>query len=554
MIKKLLPRGSNILSNKFLLVALIFLLLLSLLFVFINIRLGQNLYHPNGELKYQGQLKGGAPHSEGVVFNQKGEKIIEGEFHEGYLDGFGLLQDKNLTYKGHWEKNHFSGQGNLYIKENVVYQGQWELGLPHGQGELFTLDGDKIFEGNWLYGVPTEGSFLRPDGSYFSCNANEALLSQAGRRWIEQTLSTNELDHKKLFLNMIELTEKKVSNALILEPFIVQAEVDNDLKSLFYQFLQLDKNLSDKHESTLLQALEEIERIPTALLKELTRLGVNLRFVTGSISDQPEFYENMSLDSGVVSSHLSGIASPNYRLAVVRLDVDNATCVTFHEIGHLVDYFLLEDISNTEKFEDICSQEATKLFNCCSCDLSYYTDNCSEYFAESFAAFFLSRESKRKYMPNCSVEFEEIAPQTSNFFEVNVAKLSSKGYHYSPKLAAYLDEESGNIQFINENMCHDNINLYTLCTDLDWVLQLDWPYNQIADVAKARGVSAPLSEPIDENTIYMVANDKGKCYISKQVTDHPPKIECDLAKDVFPITQTNFFKRVISYFKSNISR
>ncbi|WP_350342839.1 hypothetical protein PRVXT_002105 [Proteinivorax tanatarense] len=523
-------------------VMLIALILVTLFISFINLTYKQTLYYSNGKTKYQGEMQAGLPQGEGVIFNPKGSKLVIGEFHKGDVHGFAKLKNNEFNYEGFWKNGYFSGQGTLYIQDQVAYEGNWKLGVPNGEGRLYNKENRKIFEGLWLNGVPVEGNFYRPNGTKFSDEANNSLLTHVGTNCIELLVNNNQLNHKLFFKNTANFTEGKIHNVYNLEKIIEKKDVSDNFKKTLYLFIEYSGGELNDYQHSLQNIIKDLDNVPIDILQELVRLGINLRFITGSISDQPEFYNNMPLNVGTITSELSGVTSTKHRLAVVRLDRENATCIALHELGHLVDYFLFDDISGTAQFQKICSEEAEKVFSCCTCDLSYYTDNCAEYFAEFFATYYVDAENKRNHMPECC-DITKVAPKTNNLFANKIDNFLSVGYHYNPKLAAFLDKNN-KVKLLSEYKSDNCLNLYTICKNLDWVIQLDWPYNQITDTIATNANAANLSTPLSENVIgFMVTDNRGNCFFNKAViSPHPPIFDCKFSNEILPINRS-FFNR-----------
>lgn len=161
------------------------------------------LYHPNGKLKYEGQLLNGKMHGKGKLYSEQEELLFDTEFVNGkmkgigtkYLndghkvvgeieDGFGHGQTKYilanglvwyegeernglkdgygkeysyidgaLEYEGEWEGNERNGFGKLYHNNgNIQYEGYFKDGKYHGHGKIYNRDGTLDYEGEYVNG------------------------------------------------------------------------------------------------------------------------------------------------------------------------------------------------------------------------------------------------------------------------------------------------------------------------------------------------------------------------------------------------------------------
>merc|ERR1719409_759480 len=79
--------------------------------------------------KYEGWLKDGKPHGQGVMVSKAYGDVYKGEFKDGNLAGHGTWKcgDGHLQYSGEWAGNVFSGNGVEFYKglPNVEYEGQF---------------------------------------------------------------------------------------------------------------------------------------------------------------------------------------------------------------------------------------------------------------------------------------------------------------------------------------------------------------------------------------------------------------------------------------------
>jgi hypothetical protein len=105
----------------------------------------------------------------------KDGREYEGDFHQGYMHGEGVLSkgDNKGYYKGRFEKNNkvgrtmktatgtyegpfvrgeMSGQGKFTWNNGNVYQGEFKFNKMHGKGSM-TLKGQQAYSGNWENGL-----------------------------------------------------------------------------------------------------------------------------------------------------------------------------------------------------------------------------------------------------------------------------------------------------------------------------------------------------------------------------------------------------------------
>lgn len=157
----------------------------------------------------------------------------------------------------------------------------------------------------------------------------------------------------------------------------------------------------DYNEEKINKTLNTISNIKPYIIKKLQDKDVKIKFAKDG--KDPVFKDKI-----VENKVAAGFYNYRDRVIYYRLDTmsDSLPRVEYHEIGHAVDFVLLEQISGSQEFIDIWSKEAKRLTT-----LDYYNSSSQEYFAYSFTLYTLDRtlESKEK--------FKKLAPLTYEFME-----------------------------------------------------------------------------------------------------------------------------------------
>ena len=82
----------------------------------------------------------------------------EGTFYEGARQGEGrCLYADGTVYSGAWAAGVRSGLGECVLPSGDSYYGMWEAGERHGQGAYVYRAKGRIYEGEWVRGVPRAG-------------------------------------------------------------------------------------------------------------------------------------------------------------------------------------------------------------------------------------------------------------------------------------------------------------------------------------------------------------------------------------------------------------
>ncbi|RFU61161.1 hypothetical protein D0466_19185 [Peribacillus glennii] len=143
--------------------------------------------------------------------------------------------------------------------------------------------------------------------------------------------------------------------------------------------------------------LSRLDNIPAKLLKQLYENGYNIKLVNGPITNEPEMEEFKGVTprgwegTGLTWDDVPGAGG---NPVIVRIGYSErgkghgAINLELHETAHAIDYML--DISHSSKFIKVWKAEQKKVLKA-----SYYQYP-EEYFAETFAMYYLSSASRKQ--------------------------------------------------------------------------------------------------------------------------------------------------------------
>lgn len=181
------------------------------------------LYHSNGQVAYNGNLKNGLKDGEGEEFYKNGNLKYKGPFKEGGYHGEHLTiynshLEKNIMLKGSFNKGTLEGKvDRIWFRDNEKYngnrfvidahfkdgkmegdqvihlnptggfyfKGSYKNGMKEGHGTLFCDDtGKELFKGEWKNNLP-----YKNDGS----TSNVVTIHhQKGKKMFEGTINMAE--------------------------------------------------------------------------------------------------------------------------------------------------------------------------------------------------------------------------------------------------------------------------------------------------------------------------------------------------------------------------
>ncbi|MBS7674831.1 molecular chaperone Tir, partial [Vibrio cholerae] len=74
-----------------------------------------------------------------------------GGFKNGRRNGEGTLKEGQMTYRGEFQDDQYSGLGRLELADGSQYQGQFAHGKPNGEGQRNDDSGNQ-FSGRFVDG------------------------------------------------------------------------------------------------------------------------------------------------------------------------------------------------------------------------------------------------------------------------------------------------------------------------------------------------------------------------------------------------------------------
>jgi hypothetical protein len=205
-----------------------------------------------------------------------------------------------------------------------------------------------------------------------------------------------------------------------------QADADGILlkdfsrNSAFYQSLNLRSEVLKEivilpeqpfDEREALAIISRLDKLPPSMLAKINREGIRVKLFKGKLTDNPS------------ARHLQGVIPRGYKektwdvvpgigggkTVLVKIGASakgqghGSVNLELHELAHSVDRHVYHEIRKNPVFLKIWKEEAGQLFP----GQAYFLTFPEEYFAETFAMFFLGGETRAK--------FEAKAPKTYAF-------------------------------------------------------------------------------------------------------------------------------------------
>lgn len=184
-------------------------------------------------------------------------------------------------------------------------------------------------------------------------------------------------------------------------------------KKLLCEMIYLPNTPFDEREATAI--VTRLNRLPLTMLSKINQQGIKIKLFTGSLTDNP------------TAKHLQGVKPRGYvgnttwddvpgiggsKTILVKIGASkpgnghSSVNLELHELAHSIDRYVYNEIRNNSRFLKIWEQERGVLFR----DSTYLTTFPEEYFAETFAMYFLNDATNEK--------LQRLAPKTFEFLQV----------------------------------------------------------------------------------------------------------------------------------------
>ncbi|MEH7381896.1 toxin [Bacillus sp. JJ1533] len=169
------------------------------------------------------------------------------------------------------------------------------------------------------------------------------------------------------------------------------------------------------NESEAAQMIERVNQIDDIILQGLVDKGVVLKLFTGLLTDEPtavylkgEKPRGYS-ENGPTWDLVPGIGGSEVVLAKIGYSEKGkghgSINLELHELAHSIDKFVFDSISEDPYFLAIWNKEVKQLFP----HRDYFSDYPEEYFAETFAMFYLSEQSRNQLKLSAPMTYQLFA-------------------------------------------------------------------------------------------------------------------------------------------------
>lgn len=230
------------------------------------------------------------------------------------------------------------------------------------------------------------------------------------RKWVVSSIIAG------LFLSIIT-TSQASFDSIMLGDYPKNSELyqlinnESSLKQL-NEMILLPKSLFDEEEAAGI--ITRIANIPEALLEKINDQDITLKLFTGILTENPTArYLAGQIPRGYNSQttwdEVPGIGGSQVVLVKIGSSEKGkghgSVNLELHEMAHSIDKLVFQNVSQNKEFQLIWEEERGILFP----GNSYFILHAEEYFAETFAMYYLNDETK--------LQLKKLAPRTYEFIQ-----------------------------------------------------------------------------------------------------------------------------------------
>lgn len=176
------------------------------------------------------------------------------------------------------------------------------------------------------------------------------------------------------------------------------------------QMIVLPKQAFDQQETA--KIINRIGSLPAPLLEKINNQGITLKLFTGKLTDNPTAQQlagqiPRGYQTKTTWDDVPGIGGG--KVVLVKIGFSDkgkghgSVNLELHEMAHSIDKFVFHSISQTSGFKQVWKKEHEQLF-----PKNNYFLYPEEYFAESFAMYYLNEDTKEQLHQNAPKTFEII--------------------------------------------------------------------------------------------------------------------------------------------------
>jgi len=207
-----------------------------------------------------------------------------------------------------------------------------------------------------------------------------------------------------------------LSIVLLLNFASVSSAAQHDVDSVMKKIIVLPKNTSNSSEAD--NMIARLSNINYFILTAYANANGKVKLVDGPITNEPEYKHLKGVTprgwegTGKTWDDVPGVGGNPVIVRIGYSDYNKghgSINLELHETAHAIDSLVFNSISATKEFQHVWKKEVNNVYK----GDPYFTSYVEEYFAESFAKYYLNETSKKELKDKTPLTYQFIEDLTS---------------------------------------------------------------------------------------------------------------------------------------------
>lgn len=229
-------------------------------------------------------------------------------------------------------------------------------------------------------------------------------------RWLKRFAPLSMIAATSILMGNSQLPNNEIYLKNLSELTIIKANLSLDAKENLGNIIILPEESFDQVEAAAM--IERLNHLPSTLLNKVQSSGIKVKLFTGKLTDNKTAQQFTGIIPRGYTSKKTWDDVPGIgggKVVLVKIGASkqgkghSSVNLEYHELAHSIDYKILNNASKKESYRLVWNEEKGKLFP----NRQYFLQYAEEYFAETFAMFYIGGKEKEKLF--------QLAPKTYHY-------------------------------------------------------------------------------------------------------------------------------------------
>ncbi|WP_400241847.1 toxin [Niallia sp. JL1B1071] len=229
-------------------------------------------------------------------------------------------------------------------------------------------------------------------------------------RWLKRFAPLCMIAATSILMGNSQLSNNEIYLNSLSELTIIKANLSLDAKENLGNIIILPEESFDQVVAAAM--IERLNHLPSTLLYKVQSSGIKVKLFTGKLTDNKTAKKFAGIIPRGYTSKKTWDDVPGIgggKVVLVKIGASekgkghSSVNLEYHELAHSIDYKVLNDASTTEAYRLVWNEEKGTLFP----NRHYFLQYAEEYFAETFAMFYIGGKEKEKLL--------QLAPKTYRY-------------------------------------------------------------------------------------------------------------------------------------------